>query len=84
MTGVERGKIKQFNSRGSAQRCSPVYRSCENACRIVMALRSKLTVWEEDQFTVLSGQGIKKREARVAEWVAKALPLVKRGVWGCV
>ncbi len=36
----ERGKSKQFNSRGSAQRCSPAYRSCENACRIVMALRA--------------------------------------------
>ena len=47
-------------------------------------LRSKLTVWKEDQFTVLPGQGIKNREARVAEWVAKALPLVKPGVWGCV
>jgi hypothetical protein len=38
MTAVERGKSKHFNSRGSAQRCSPAYRSCENACRIVMAL----------------------------------------------
>ena len=47
-------------------------------------LRSKLTVWKEDQFTVLSGQGIKNREARVAEWVAKTLPLAKPGVWGCV
>ncbi len=47
-------------------------------------LRSKLTVWKEDQFTVLPGQGIKNRESRVAEWVAKALPLVKPGVWGCV
>jgi hypothetical protein len=36
----ERGKSKQFNSRGSAQRCSPAYRSCQNACRIVMALRA--------------------------------------------
>ena len=33
---------------------------------------------------MLPGQGIKNREARVAEWVAKALPLVKPGVWGCV
>ncbi len=40
-------------------------------------LRSKLTVWKEDQFTVMPGQGIKNREARVAEWVVKALPLVK-------
>ncbi len=38
-------------------------------------LLSKLTVWKEDQFTVLPGQGIKNREARVAEWVAKTLPL---------
>ncbi len=33
---------------------------------------------------MLPGQGIKNREARVAEWVAKALSLVKSGVWGCV
>jgi hypothetical protein len=38
MPAAERGKSKQFNSRGSAQRCSPAYRSCKNACRIVMAL----------------------------------------------
>ncbi len=37
MTAVERGKSKQFNSRGSAQRCSPVYRNCENVWRIVMS-----------------------------------------------
>ena len=43
-------------------------------------LRSKLTVWKEEQFTVLPGQGIKQREKRVAEWVAKALPLAKPGV----
>jgi hypothetical protein len=45
-------------------------------------LSSKLTVWKEDQFTLLPGQGIKNREARVAEWVVKTLPLVKSGVWG--
>ena len=33
---------------------------------------------------MLPGQGIKNREARVAEWVTKVLPLVKPGVWGCV
>jgi hypothetical protein len=33
---------------------------------------------------VLPGQGIKQRETRVAEWVAKALPLANPGVWGCV
>jgi hypothetical protein len=38
MTVVERGKSKQFNSRGSVQRCSPAYRSYENASRIVMTL----------------------------------------------
>ena len=26
----------------------------------------------------------KQREKRVAEWVAKALPLAKPGLWGCV
>jgi hypothetical protein len=38
MTAVERGKNKQFNSHRSAQRCSPAYRSYENAFRIVMTL----------------------------------------------
>jgi hypothetical protein len=47
-------------------------------------LRSKLTVWKEDHFTVVPGQGIKQREARVAEWVDKVLSLTKSGVWGCV
>ncbi len=47
-------------------------------------LRSKLTVWKEDQFTVLSGQGIQERERRVSGWVIKVLPMVKPGVWGCV
>ena len=47
-------------------------------------LRSKLTVWKEEQFTVLPGHGIKQREKRVPEWVAKVLPLAKPGVWGCV
>ena len=36
------------------------------------------------QFTVLPFQGIEQRKKRVAEWVAKALPSVKPGVWGCV
>ncbi len=36
-------------------------------------LRSKLTVWKEDKFTALPGQGIKEREKRVAEWIAKKL-----------
>jgi hypothetical protein len=47
-------------------------------------LRSKLTVWKEEQFTVLPFQGIEQRKKRVAEWVAKALTSVKPGVWGCV
>jgi hypothetical protein len=51
---------------------------------VLDCLRSKLTVWKEDQFTVLSGQGIKNRESRVGEWVVRSLPLVKSGVWGCV
>jgi hypothetical protein len=42
--------------------------------------RSKLTVWKEEQFIVLPFQGIEQRKKRVAEWVAKALPLVKPGV----
>ncbi len=45
---------------------------------------SKLTVWKEEQFTVLPFQGIEQRKKRVAEWVVKALPLAKPGVWGCV
>ena len=41
-------------------------------------LCSKVTVWKEEQFTVLPGQGIKQREKRIPEWVAKTKP----GVWG--
>ena len=47
-------------------------------------VRSKVTVWKEDQFTVLLGQGIIQREKRVAQWVVKTLPLAKPGVWRCV
>ena len=47
-------------------------------------LRSTLTVWKEEQFTVLPGQGISQWEKRVTEWVDKVLPLAKTGVWGCV
>jgi hypothetical protein len=45
-------------------------------------LRSKLTVWKEEQFTVLPFQGIEQRKKRVSEWVVKALLSVKTGVWG--
>ena len=51
---------------------------------LVEKFRSKLTVWKEEQFTVLPGQGIKQRDVRVPEWVTKTLPLVKPGVWGFV
>jgi hypothetical protein len=47
-------------------------------------LRSKLTVWKEEQFTVLPFQGIEQRKKRVAEWVGKVLSSVKPGGWGCV
>jgi hypothetical protein len=47
-------------------------------------LRPKLTVWKEEQFTVLPFQGIEQWKKRVAEWVSKALTSVKPGVWGCV
>jgi hypothetical protein len=38
VTSVDKGKSKKFNSCGSAQHCSPAYRSCDNDCRIVMVL----------------------------------------------
>jgi hypothetical protein len=47
-------------------------------------LCSKLTVWKEEQFTVLPFQGIEQWKKRVAQWVAKVLSLAKPGVWGCV
>ncbi len=47
-------------------------------------LRSKLTVWKEEQFTVIPFQGIEQRKKRVSEWVAKPLTSVNPGVWGCV
>jgi hypothetical protein len=39
-------------------------------------LRSKLTVWKEENFTVLPFQGIEHRKKRVADWFAKAFPAV--------
>ena len=45
-----------------------------NLLDVTGCLSSKLTVWKEDQFTVLPGQGIKELERRVAEWIAKELP----------
>ena len=42
-----------------------------NLLDVPECLRSKVTVSKEEQFTVLPGQGIKQREKRVAEWVAK-------------
>jgi hypothetical protein len=47
-------------------------------------LHSNLTVWKEEQFTVLPGQGVKQREKWVVEWVTKVLSLAKSGVWGYV
>jgi len=55
-----------------------------NLLDVTGCLCSKLTVWKEDQFTVLPEQGIKQWEKRVTEWVAKVLSLAKPGVWGCV
>ena len=55
-----------------------------NLLDVPECLRSKVTVWKEDQFTVLSGQGIKEWEKRVTEWVVKVLPMAKPGVWVCV
>ena len=45
-----------------------------NVMQVMMCLRSKLTVWKEEQFNVLPGQGIKQWEKRVVEWVVKVLP----------
>ena len=55
-----------------------------NLLNVPGCLRSKLTVWKEDQFTVMSGQGIKEQEKRITEWVDKTLPMTKTSVWGCV
>ncbi len=45
-------------------------------------LLKKLPLMSVDM--AVCGQGIKNREARVAEWVVKALTLAKPGAWGCV
>ena len=53
-------------------------------------LLSNLTVWKEDKFTVLSGQGIKECEWRVSECIISNFERVaqtlktKSGPWGCV
>ncbi len=51
---------------------------------MTVCFRSKLTVWMEDQFTVLPGQGMKQLEKREEEWVAKVMSMTKSGVCGCV
>jgi hypothetical protein len=43
-------------------------------------LRSKLTVWKEEQFTVLPFQGIEQWKKRVAEWISKVLMVMAQVV----
>ncbi len=53
-----------------------------NLLDVTDCLSSKLTVWNEDQFTVLPGQGIKERERRVVERIVKELSKVNPVAWG--
>ena len=46
--------------------------------------RTKQTFWTEDEFTVTASSGIRDRDARVAEIVARELEKTKPDKWGCV
>jgi hypothetical protein len=45
---------------------------------------TKQTFWTEDEFTVTSSPGIRNRDVRVAEIVARELEKAKPDKWGCV
>ena len=45
---------------------------------------TKQTFWTEDQFVVTASSGIRDRDTRVAEIVARELQKAKPGKWGCV
>ena len=45
---------------------------------------TKQTFWTEDQFVVTASSGIRDRDARVAEIVARELQKAKTGKWGYV
>ena len=42
------------------------------------------TAWTEDQFTVTSSAGIRNREKRAADTVARELKRAKPGAWACI
>jgi len=46
--------------------------------------RTKQTAWTEDQFTVTSSAGIRNREKRAADTVARELKRAKPGAWACI
>ncbi len=46
--------------------------------------RTRQTCWTEDQFVVTESSGIRDRDTRVAEIVARELQKAKPGKWGCV
>ena len=46
--------------------------------------RTELTCWTEDKFTVTSSSGIRDRDVRVAEIVARELEKAKPVEWGWV
>jgi uncharacterized protein (DUF111 family) len=51
---------------------------------VAVCTRTKQTAWIEDQFTVTSSAGIRNREKRAADTVARELKRAKPGVWGCI
>jgi hypothetical protein len=55
-----------------------------NVLQAMMLFQQAKNCAKATQDRAKAAQDIKNREARVTEWVAKALPLVKPGVWGCV
>ena len=59
-------------------------KSCGANLVVQGCTRTKQTFWTEDQFVVTASSGIRDRDTRVAEIVARELQKAKPGKWGCV
>ncbi len=58
--------------------------SCGPNLMVQGCTRTKQTFWIEDEFTVTSSSGIRNRDVRVAEIMARELEKTKPDKWGCV
>jgi hypothetical protein len=58
--------------------------SCGPNLMVEGCTHTKQTFWTEDEFTVTVSSGIRNRDVRVAEIVARELEKAKPDKWGCV